>query len=53
MKALKKEVEKSPALDKPVSGPKRKRQEQAVNYEINKTKVGAYIPQVKRGREET
>ena len=44
MKALKKEVEKSPALDKPVSGRKRKQQEQKANYEINKTKLGVYLP---------
>ena len=52
MKALKKEVEKAPALDKPVSGRKRKKQEQQANYDINKTKLGVYIPQVKRAREE-
>ena len=52
MKALKKEVEKSPALDKPVSGRKRKKQEQQVNYDINKAKLGVFIPQVKRAREE-
>ena len=44
MKALKKEVEKSPALDKPISGRKRKQQEQKANYEINKTKLGVYLP---------
>ena len=44
MKALKKEVEKSPALDKPISGRKRKKQEQQVNYDINKAKLGVFIP---------
>ena len=32
MKALRKEVEKAPALQKPISGRKRKQQEQKVNY---------------------
>ena len=44
MKALKKEVEKAPALQKPISGRKRKLAEQAANYEINKTKLGVYLP---------
>ena len=52
MKALKKEVEKAPVLEKPISGRKRQKQEQAANYEINKTKLGVYLPQVKRAREE-
>ena len=52
MKALKKEVEKSPVLEKPISGRKRKKQEQAANYEINKQKLGVYLPQVKRNREQ-
>ena len=47
MKSLKKEVEKAPVLDKPLSGRKRKIQEQKANYEINKGKLGVYIPQVK------
>ena len=52
MKALKKEVEKAPALAKPVSSRKRKIQEQQVNYDINKSKLAVYLPQVKRAREE-
>jgi len=44
MKALKKEVEKAPVLQKPVSGRKRVKQEQQVNYELNKTKLGVYLP---------
>ena len=52
MKALKKEVEKAPALEKPISGRKRKIQEQKANYEINKKKLAVYLPQVKRAREE-
>ena len=52
MKALKKEVEKSPVLEKPISGRKRKKQEQAANYEINKKKLSVYLPQVKRNREQ-
>jgi len=35
MRSLKKEVEKAPALEKPLSGRKRKIQEQKANYEIN------------------
>ena len=52
MKALKKEVEKAPALAKPVSARKRKLQEQQANYDINKSKLAVYLPQVKRAREE-
>ena len=52
MKALKKEVDKSPALEKPISGRKRVKQEQKANYEINAAKLGIYLPQVKRAREE-
>ena len=44
MKALKKEVEKAPALEKPISGRKRKIQEQKANYEINKKKLAVYLP---------
>lgn len=52
MKALKKEVEKAPALDKPISGRKRKVQEQKANYEINRKKLDVYIPQVQHARKE-
>ena len=52
MKALKKEVEKAPVLDKPVSGRKRKIQEQKANYEINRKKLDVYIPQVQSARKE-
>ena len=44
MRALKKEVDKAPALDKPVSGRKRVKQEQKANYEINAAKLGVYLP---------
>ena len=52
MRLLKKEVDKHPALQKPVSGRKRVKQEQKANYEINAAKLGVYLPQVKRAREE-
>ena len=52
MKSLKKEAEKAPALTAPVSGRKRKQQEMHANYEINKQKLGKWIGQVKRAREE-
>lgn len=52
MKTLKKVVEKSPALDKPISGRKRVKMEREQNYKLNAAKLGIYIPQVKRAREE-
>lgn len=52
LKSLKKETEKAPALSAPVSGRKRKKQEMQANYEINKQKLGKWIGQVKRAREE-
>ena len=39
-------------LDAPVAARIRKQQEQAANYKINQQKMGKYINQVKKGREE-
>lgn len=52
MKSLHKETQKAPALDAPVSGRKRKRQEMEVNYGINQKNLGKFINQVKKAREE-
>ena len=43
VKALKKEVEKAPVLTAPKSGRKRRKEEMAANYEINKGKVAKYL----------
>jgi hypothetical protein len=51
-KSLDKEAQKAPALQAPVSGRKRKRQEMEANYNINQKNLGKFIQQVKRGREE-
>jgi len=42
-KSLDKEVQKSPALQAPESGRKRKRQEMEANYNINQKNLGKYI----------
>ena len=46
MKALKKEVDRAPALDKPVSGRKQVKMLREENYKINSAKLGKFIPQV-------
>lgn len=43
LKSLDKEAIKSPALQAPVSGRKRKRQEMEANYQINSKNLGKYI----------
>ena len=52
LKSLKKESEKAPTLKAPINGRRKKRQEMALNYEINQKNMAKYIGQVKRSREE-
>ena len=52
LKTLNKQKEGSIKIDAPVNMRARARQERAANYEINSKKIGKYIPQVKRAREE-
>ena len=52
IKSLKKETERAPVLAPQLNGRKKRRQEMALNYDINVQNLRKWIGQVKRAREE-